>query len=149
MTKAKKSDLQNFKDKIENEIDKYKKLITEYAKDLNELFGPTKLEKIQSKIKDQANSTLGLFFKFYDSYIYSFIKTITELIKKKNRYYLNIKDISEKRYEILFNSDDKFKYKGVNSASYESKIKIINDFLEDYSNFSISSAEFILLDLID
>ena len=150
--KNKKSQIENFKDKIENEIDKYKNLIKDYRSELNSGSGPAKLEKLQSKVKDQANSTLGLFFKFYDSYIYSFIEIISDLIKKRNRYYLNIKQTgkdNKSRYEILFDNDDKFKYKGVNSTSYESKIKIINDFFQDYSDFSISSNEFILLDIED
>jgi hypothetical protein len=145
-----KSNIEKFKEKIDSEIDAYRKLIYFYRDSINDVAGSKKIENIVEKIKEKANQVVKFFFKFYDNYINQFFKLLIDLIKEKNRYFLSIEQTnsgSKMVTKIIFNKS--LYSRGMYSTSYESRIKDINDFIEHYANFNVSSDKFILLDIKD
>jgi hypothetical protein len=146
---TKKSNIESFKNKIEISIKEYRKLIYHYRDVISDsLFGSKKIEDIVEKIKEKANDTVKLFFKFYDTYINQFFRLLIQLIKEKNRLFLSIEQTNSGNKmvtKIIFNPY--YYTRGMYSTSYETTIKNINDFIDYYANFNISSDKFILLDI--
>lgn len=148
--KLSKKDLTQFEAKVNGKIDDYSSTVQKYRKEFNLVLGDKKLDKIKENIMEQANDIVYQFFIFFDTYINTFFRTLLGLIKKQKAYFLSIEEIGsgdKKWKKIIFNPSDFKAYSGIYDKSYESNIKIINDFIEYYINFDIKSDVKIINDI--